>query len=205
MRQNTPMSPAMHLGADRLLVIALRSAERSSLKPLPAGQMEKEPRPSNILGHMLNTVFLDKIDYDLEQMRRINFLLQDVESEFGPGAMEKLNEFRAKLDIPGKTIHSIRHVLPFVISPSEDIGRIAAEIFNKVVRNQENLSPMHRFFSNVLEAEGDNDFMSYLLFEREYLNTLIELGFSDAGKEHERLINFFTNKPFDAPVESTAG
>ena len=205
MRQNTPMSPAMHLGADRLLVIALRTTKPHIPPPPTGGKVEGEPRVSNILGHMLNTVFLDKIDYDLEQMRRINFLLQDLGEVYGENVMERVNRYREKLDIPGKKIHPIREVRPFVISPSEDIGHIAADLFNKAIRNKETLNPLHRFFANVLEAEGDNDFMSYLLFEREYLDTLIDLGFSDAAREHDRLVNFFTNQPLDGPPPIATG
>ena len=86
MRQNTPMSPAIHLGADRLLVISLRTKKVTPAPQQPYGRLdETEPRLSNILGHLLNTVFLDKLDYDLDQMRRINYLIQDYEEEFGPG------------------------------------------------------------------------------------------------------------------------
>ena len=89
MRQNTPMSPAIHLGADRLLVISLRTKKVTPAPQQPYGRLdETEPRLSNILGHLLNTVFLDKLDYDLDQMRRINYLIQDFEDEFGPAALE---------------------------------------------------------------------------------------------------------------------
>lgn len=198
MRQNTPMSPAIHLGADRLLVIALGSQGPDQPPPnAPHPGFEREPRISNILGHLLNTIFLDKIDYDLEQMRRINFLIQDLEDEFGPGALEKLNAKRRGMRIANREITNIRQVIPFVISPSENIGHIAADIFEKVLRHKHNLNPVHKFFANVVQAEGDNDFMSYLLFEPEYLHALIDLGFEDARREHDRLVNFFSDRPLD--------
>lgn len=201
MRQNTPMSPAIHLGADRLLVISLRSRRQAPTPHLAGDRMlEAEPRLGNILGHLLNTVFLDKLDYDLDQMRRINFLIRDFEDEFGPDALERINRRRVGRRIGNRAIPAAKRVIPFVITPSEDIGRIAAEIFNRVIRKQEYLNPVHRFFANVVQAEGDNDFMSYLLFEAEYLKALVDLGYEDAHRERDRLVNFFSNQPLDTPL-----
>ena len=205
MRQNTPVSPAIHLGADRLLVISLRNKSiehRFTLERSAAP--EPEPKISNILGHLLNTIFLDKIDYDLDQMRRINFLIKDVEEEFGSEALDSINKKRLARRIANKEVTAIRPVVPFVISPSEDIGVIAADLFEKVLRNRNRLNPVHRFFANVVEAEGDNDFMSYLLFEPEYLKVLVQLGFEDAKKEHDHLTNFFLDLPLDTKTAGQA-
>lgn len=205
MRQNTPMSPAIHLGADRLLVISLRAAneENPPAEPLREGP-EPEPRFSNVMGHLLNTVFLDKLDYDLDQMRRINFLIQDFEDEFGPDALARVNARRQALVIGNRQVPDVKRVVPFVISPSENIGRIAADVFNQVVRGERRLNPMHRFFSNVVQAEGDNDFISYLLFEPEYLKALVRLGIEDARRQHDRLVNFFSNQPLGYASPSKA-
>ena len=205
MRQNTPVSPAIHLGADRLLVISLRNKKIEQRFTLErSGTPEPEPEISNILGHLLNTIFLDKIDYDLDQMRRINFLIKDVEEEFGSEALDSINKKRLARRIANKEVTAIRPVVPFVISPSEDIGVIAADLFEKVLRNRNRLNPVHRFFANVVEAEGDNDFMSYLLFEPEYLKVLVQLGFEDAKKEHDHLTNFFLDLPLDTKTAGQA-
>lgn len=198
MRQNTPMSPAIHLGADRLLVISLRNKTENNRFTLdrPAA-LEPEPEINHILGHLLNTIFLDKIDYDLDQMRRINFLIQDMKEEFGDEALVSINKKRLTRRIANKELTTIRPVVPFVISPSEDIGVIAADIFEKVLRRRTHLNPVHRFFANVVEAKGDNDFMSYMLFEPDYLKVLVQLGFEDAQKSHDHLTNFFLDLPLD--------
>jgi len=202
LQQNTPMSPAIHLGADRLLVISLHRQE--SLGPVPklaAGEIEPEPKVSDVLGKLLNTVFLDKLEYDLTQMRRINYLLNDIERAFGGGALEKINAKRHELRLPGKAVNELKRVIPFVISPSEDLGAIAYRHFALLMRNRRTLSPVHRFFAKMVEGapEGNNDFISYLMFEHDYLEELLELGYHDAEREHDRLVNFFTNRELEAP------
>lgn len=202
MRQNTPMSPAIHLGAERLLVISLRTSRLKKLSTLfQEGAPDPEPKISNVLGHLLNTIFLDRINYDLDQMRRINYLINDVEERFGAEGVQAINTMRRERQLANKELTQIRRVIPFVISPSEDIGKIAATIFDKVLSKRHHLSPVHRFFANVVQAKGDNDFMSYLLFEPEYLKLLVQLGFEDAEKEHDHLVNFFLNLPLD-PAKS---
>src|SRR5262249_36469616 len=116
LQQNTPMSPPIHLGANRLFVISLHRKE--SLGPVPTiapGAIEPEPKVSDVLGKLLNTIFLDKLEYDLTQMRRINYLIQDVEKVFGPGCIDKINEMRRSMNLPGKEINTLQRVIPFVI------------------------------------------------------------------------------------------
>jgi NTE family protein len=206
LQQNTPMSPPIHLGADRLLVISLHRKE--SLGPVPTlapGTHEPEPKVSDALGKLLNTMFLDKLEYDLTQMRRINYLIQDIEKVYGPGCLEKVNTLRRRMRLPGKEINSLKRVVPFVISPSKDIGVIAFRHFRQLMRNRRALSPVHRFFAKLVEGapEGHNDFISYLMFEHDYLGELIDLGYHDAEREHDRLINFFTNRELDTPRSAT--
>jgi NTE family protein len=205
LQQNTPMSPPIHMGANRLLVISLARKENMGPVPvLPTGAIEPEPKVSDVLGRLLNTMFLDKLEYDLTQMRRINFLIQDIEKVFGATWLDKVNDMRRKANLPSKAVNELQKVIPFVISPSKDIGAIAYHHFAQLMRNRRALSPVHRFFAKLVEGapDGHNDFISYLMFEHDYLNELIDLGYHDAAKEHSRLVNFFSNRDLDSPLGS---
>ncbi len=195
LRQNTPMSPAIRLGADRLLVLSVHSPPGK--RPSPGthlAQYEAEPTLADILGRLVDVLFEDKLSYDLEQMRRINFLIDQFELAGGAGALARLSSGSAQAREPGKDIAEMKSVLPLVISPSEDIGVIASHHFKRLSLRREALSPVHRFFSSVVDSSGDgnNDFLSYLLFQREYLESLIQLGFEDARRAHDDLEEFFS-------------
>lgn len=203
MRQNTPMSPAIHLGADRILIVAVhKSAAYKYAPPEALSYSETEPAVGDIMGKLMDSLFLDKLEYDLEQMRRINFLIKDFESIYGWNAMEHLNAYREKLHVPGKQIQAIRRIQPFVIAPTEDIGRIATYHFKRLLSRRETLTPVQKFFARAAEGTPDeqNDFVSYLMFEHNYLNELIALGYEDAQREHDHLVNFFLGNPLDQGV-----
>ncbi|MCH8844740.1 MAG: patatin-like phospholipase family protein [SAR324 cluster bacterium] len=194
LRQNTPLSPAINLGAERVLIISMVSHSKQGEVFRP---MAGEPTLGDISGQLLDSIFLDKLDYDLRNLRWVNFLIQDLEAVFGPDMLEKLNAYRASLNVPGQGSHSVNKIVPFVISPSEDIGAIAARHLNDLVRRERVLSPVQRFFQKIVEGSPDesNDLVSYLLFDRDYLAALIDLGYEDARRAHDHLILFFSQKP----------
>ncbi|MEM6639150.1 MAG: patatin-like phospholipase family protein [Pseudomonadota bacterium] len=168
MREATPLSPALHLGADRLLVIGVRDE-----RPMPPGEdAGPPPRFGEIAGYMLDTVFLDGLFADLERMTRVNHMLERT----GP----IMDKDRQRL---------LRPVALHLIVPSEDIREIAyrhSEAFPRAMRT------LLRGVGALKDSRSQLN--SYLLFERAYTRELIELGYRDALDQAESLRAFFTEK-----------
>ena len=198
LRQNTPMSPAIRLGADRLLLVSLKhiSHEPHAQKAIPEGY----PKPLFLAGKALNALLLDHTEYDLMRMERINTILEAGEASFGSKFEEMMNHNLVRLrGAPLRRIHATH------IRPSEDIGKIAAQ-FVKSGRMKVNGLLARRLLGRLTSGEGgkENDLLSYLLFDGEYCAELIDLGRRDAAKKAEQLAALFdsADPPPDEPPDA---
>jgi NTE family protein len=163
-RQTAPISPALHLGADRVLVIGNRQAEPL----LERVSNPKLPTLGEIAGHTLNSIFLDSLDADIERLQRINKTVKLI----GTNVREQ----------HGVTL---REVEVKVISPSADIGQMASEHAHELPLSIKTLLRGIGAYSTT-----DSNFMSYLLFEKGYCNALIDLGYKDTMREKESVLHF---------------
>ena len=166
MRQATPLSPAVHLGADRILVIGIRD-ETGDAEPDVAGE---PPSFAQIAGYMLDTLFMDGLYSDLERITRINELLDsypDEEVSVGDTTMRPIDTM---LIVPSKDLRMIAHKhraeLPFAI--------------RALLRGVGGGNP------------GENRLLSFLLFEQAYTRELIALGYHDAMNVKDELVDFVT-------------
>lgn len=166
-RSTSPLSPATRLGAEKILAIGVRRYYMQEIGNMfDQKPVQPEPRPSAAqLGALvLNSLFSESLDSDVEHLERLNSLVPDKQE--GSYGMRKLDVM--------------------VIRPSEDLGQLATQFQRKV-------PPVVRFLLRGLGSErGDSsDILSYLLFVPEYTEALINLGYSDARMEDRKLREFF--------------
>ena len=163
-RDTAPLAPAIQLGATRILAVSARypKSENEARRPDGVGY----PPPARLLGLLLNSVFLDTLDWDAARLRRINHLLSLLPEE-------------------ARRAERLRHVELLILRPSKDIGRIAAQYENRLPR-------MLRFLVRGLGTPDTRsaDLLSYLLFESAYITELGELGWTDAEREWPRIASF---------------
>ena len=190
-RLNTPLAPALRLGADRVLVVSLRqNPQQASEAALSDQRVEDYGSPLFLFGKVLNALLLDHIDTDLARMRVINEILSDGEKAFGPDFLERLNEVADR-----ERGQRFQHIDDVVIRPSADLGRLAGQILRNISGTR-GRSPLLRLAARNLAGGRrgyESDLLSYLLFDGEFLAPLAELGFSDARSREEELCRFFTD------------
>jgi NTE family protein len=186
LRQNTPMSPAIRLGADRLLLISLRHVKQAP-KAIEKERTEAYPKPLFLAGKALNALMLDHTEYDLQRMQRINLILEAGHASFGDRFESMMNHELVRLrGAPLRRIQAVH------IRPSEDIGAIAADFVN-AGRVNVHWAIARRLIQRLSagEARHESDLLSYLLFDGDFASELIELGRRDAAKKEDELAALF--------------
>ena len=160
MRQISPISPALHLGAEKILIIGLRMEKELGLPDPP----KHRPSLGQISGYVLDTLFLNSLQSDIERMERMNRTLQESQSE---------------------TSENLKVIEHFVISPSEDIANIAMKHFLELPKS---FRVALKFIG--MAKANSRRFISYLMFTKTFCQELIDLGYKDAMQQRQELIQF---------------
>lgn len=166
MRESAPLSPALHLGANRLLIIGVRNPT-----PDKVSSTEKEtPYPSigQITGYMLDTLFMDSLDSDIERMSRINHIISQT-----PDKQVELEDT------------NLRPIDFLMVSPSTDVREIAERHVHDFPRSVRLLLQG----LGALTREG-RPLVSYLLFESAFCKELLELGYQDGLNARAEISEF---------------
>jgi NTE family protein len=165
-RQIAPLSPALHLGARRIFVVAVGQftgqvpTERQRVAP-------SYPSFAQMAGHALASIFLDNLGADLERMQRMNHVLSLV--------AEATQEHHPE----------VSHVDAMVLSPSRDLGALAVPYAARLPAGVRYL--LHGLGST--EGTGAT-LLSYLLFDRRYTELLLDLGYRDAMARRDEIAAF---------------
>jgi NTE family protein len=158
------LSPAIHLGAEKILIIGTRD---ESPIPIPIKAREY-PSMGELGGYMLDTIFMDNLMADISRLNRINRILQLIDKD-------------KKTNINLKVIETL------VIKPSVDVRGLTAEHANEIPKHVKTLL-------KVIGGWGKDWRMpSYLLFEPSYTKAMIDLGYQDALKQEQSILKFINN------------
>jgi NTE family protein len=164
--QLSPLSPAIHLGAERIFVIGVDQPE------IPLNIKANNPHPpteATIAGHLLDSIFSDTMNSDLERMRRINDTLKLI-----PNSKQDNKE-------------GLKNIDSFMINPSHNFNEIALNYYYDLPL------PVRLLLRSVgINSESDSSIVSYLLFEKNFCTELIKLGFEDAMEQESQIKTFLT-------------
>lgn len=160
-RQSTPLSPAIHMGASKLIAVGVRHPHQADRMKNLAFSPFQEPTMGQVMGVMMNAIFLDSLDADVERLKRINELISE-------GAHPEL-----------------RTVPILLIRPSRDLGKMTTNIVPHLPPILRYLLKG----IGVSNTEG-LDLLSYLAFDESYTKPLMELGYEDTYRMKDEILKF---------------
>ncbi|RVT46449.1 patatin-like phospholipase family protein [Rheinheimera sediminis] len=159
--QLSPLSAPIHLGADKILIIGLEQPRVDDL----SHTMPHHPGLATVAGHLLDTIFSDTLNADLERMTRINRTIDTLNANNIPTDLKKVDSY--------------------LINPSVNFNQIASQHFLQLpiaVRSLLRLTG--------ITQHSESSLTSYLLFEKSYTKRLIDIGYDDAMQQMPELLNF---------------
>ncbi len=167
LRLTSPLSPAIHLGAERILVITTRDGQPDQSN---RAVIQSSPTIGEMAGHALDILFNDSLESDHERLTRINQTI----ALLGPDA---------QLKTPLRVVETV------MLKPSQDIRDLA-------LRYSGNLPwAVKALLDSIGRLNSDGRLESYLMFEPDYVGALIDLGYSDTMDRAEEIQDLLKERP----------
>jgi NTE family protein len=190
LRLNTPLAPALRLGADRLLIVGLRHLPTPEEEAqLARSREENYGSLAYLAGKVLNALLLDHVDYDVDRLRLVNAILDTGTAACGEDFLDRINDTVRALR--GTEYRVVRNIY---LTPSRDLGVIAADCLEhhrqSSVRTWLSDSALRYAMRGIA---GEADLLSYVYFDRCYADHLVELGRDDAAAHADALAAFFAD------------
>jgi NTE family protein len=162
--QLSPLSPAIHLGAEKIFIVGVEQPKE------PIHARENNPHPpttASIAGHLLDSIFSDTLQSDIERMERVNHTLSLIPDE------------------KKKSTTGLKNIESYVLNPSHNFNSIAVKYYDKLP-----VSIRLLLRSMGISNDAESSLVSYLLFEKNYCKELINLGFNDALEQESQIRQF---------------
>lgn len=167
--QLSPLSPAIHLGAERIFVIGVDQPKELSTN---SDNNSHPPTAATIAGHLLDSIFADTMNSDLERMTRINETLQLIPK------------------IKRDKMEGLKNIDSFCLNPSHDFNAIALNYYYDLPL------PVRLLLRSAgISNNSESSIISYLLFEKNFCTELIKLGFEDAMEKENQIKHFLNLYP----------
>jgi NTE family protein len=183
LRMNTPLSPALRLGCDRLLVVAVKH-HAGPPEASPAFDESVITQPAFLIGKVLDALILDQLDVEIHRLRVVNALLEQGVAIYGDDFVENVSgAVRAQRGAGYRIVDTA------VVRPGEDIGRVAAACYRK--HGGGALGALPSLLTRLaLRGVPDNeaDLLSYLFFDRRFTAELVALGREDARRQEDEIL-----------------
>ncbi|WP_394176014.1 patatin-like phospholipase family protein [Thalassotalea litorea] len=167
--QLSPLSPPIHLGAERIFMVGVEQPQEDESLNHPIVNIEKNHPPAiaTVAGHLMDTVFAESLNSDLERLQRVNRTVQLID--------------KSKRDLQSE----LRHIDTLLINPSQNFNQIAQQHYGEL---NWPLRLLLRFMGATQDSESS--LTSYILFEQNYCKKLIQVGYEDAMEKETEIRKF---------------